>query len=700
MKIYINNYKSSIGTGTNNIKGKSRNHYTHNTSGSSLSSNHFYKMSINSKNSSENKKNKNIIKNNMPMPIHGTIKIINKSSYSTRKEGGQNLYEDYNIQYMEPLEGRLNGENGDENDLEYNSYLKGVKNDLNKTKQDYHFVNELGFNDNLLRTKEIFDKIKKQSKLNLSSKQNSLSSFNNIFIRNKIGGGFDDGIIDINDRLYEDYEDNNIDGDKETKGKRRKKRKRKNKIISVAKLFLSKIDMKKYLNNKKRVVTYDNINDINKYLNKDDIILNKEERNTIPRKLNSGKIAPKFLDKLREKNEYIEEQISEDYFNKINSDEDEIDKILGFKRKKNIIIEPYTLLDENYNGEEDEDEIGNRKNNNIKNDLNKQKNSTNNVNKQNNKNNKNNNKQSNKNKPNNLLNKLDGKKEEIKGVGEREREGEGGEKGEENKGDYKHPLIKLEEDIQRRNLNIDKKKKKKKHQNANEEKKKGENKPKKNLFLGRNKNIIKIQFKDTISTKIEDKKHRLKSPAINSILNDISNLSNSIIKRNKKEKKVKDIQYDQNFGYEYWKENKFRESILHPLSSNKKGAHSFRSINSTIAPDDTFSICSSNFSWLLNNNYSYIKEDVLNPYSVNWTKKVLQNSFNRKIKLKKNLSGIPEIELMSRIKFSISSSQPKMNYNRAHIVDNKNNYYYKKNSKVFGRIYNNNDVEFPLISKS
>ena len=53
MKIYINNYKSSIGTGTNNIKGKSRNHYTHNTSGSSLSSNHFYKMSINSKNSSE-----------------------------------------------------------------------------------------------------------------------------------------------------------------------------------------------------------------------------------------------------------------------------------------------------------------------------------------------------------------------------------------------------------------------------------------------------------------------------------------------------------------------------------------------------------------------------------------------------------------------------------------------------------------------
>ena len=688
MKIYINNYKSSIGTETNNIKGKSRNHYTHNTSGSSLSSNHFYKMSINSKTSSQNKKNKdkNIIKNNIPAPIYGTIKIINKNSLLTSKAGGQSLYEDYNIQYMEPLEGR---ENDDENDLVYNSYLKGVKNDLNKTNQDYHFVNELGFNDNLLRMKEIFDKIKKQNKLNMTSKQNSLISFNNIFIRNKIGGGFDDGIIDINDRLYEDYEEKNIDGDKGTKGKRRKKRKRKNNIVSMAKLFLSKIDMKKYLNNKKRVLTYDNINDVNKYLNKDDVILNKEERNTLPRKLNSGKITPKFFDKLRKKSEYIDEQVSEDYFNKINSDEDEIDKILGFKRKKNIIIEPYTLLDENYNGEEDEDEIDNSKNNNIKNDLNKQKNNINNIN--------NINKQNNKNKSNNLLNKIEGKKEEVKGVGEG---GEKGEKGEENNGDYKHPLIKLEEDIQRRNLNIVKKKKKKKHQNAHEEKKKGENKPKKNLFLGRNKNIIKIQFKDTTSTKIEDKKHRLKSPAINSILNDINNLSKSIIKRNKKEKKVKDIQYEQNFGYEYWKENKFRESILHPLSSSKRGANSVRSINSTIAPDDTFSICSSNFSWLLNNNYSYIKEDVLNPYSVKWTKKVLQNSFNRKIKLKKNLSGIPEIELMARIKSSISSSQPKMNYNRAHIVDNKNNYYYKKNSKVFGRIYNNNDVEFPLISKS
>ena len=545
MNIYINNYKSSIGTETNNIKGKSKNHYTHNTSGSSLSSNHYFKISINSKNSSQNKNNKNIIDSNIPMPIHGTIKIINKSSYSTRKEGAQNLYEDYNIQYMEPLEGRgLNGENDEENDFAYNSYLKGVKNDLNNTKQDYHFVNELGFNDNLLRTKEIFNKIKKQSKLNLSSKQNSLCSFNNIFIRNKIGRGFDDGIIDINDRLYEDYEEKNIDEGKRNKGKRRKTRKRKNNIISLAKLFLSKADMKKYLNNKKRVLTYDNINDMNKYLNKDDIILNKEDRSNIQRKLNSGKITHKFIDKLREKNEYIDEPTSEDYFNKRNSDEDEIDKILGFKRKKNIIVEPFTLLDENYNGEEDEDEIDNSKNNSIKNDLNKQKNNINNK------------------KKSNIINKIDGKNEDKKEVGE------GGEKGEEDKGDYKHPLIKLEEDIQRRNLNIVKKKKKKKHhQNANEEKKKEENKRKKNLFLGRNKNIIRIQNKDTTSTKIEDKKHRLKSPAINSILNDISNLSNSIIKRNKKEKKVKDIQYDQNFGYEYWKENKFRESILHPRSS-------------------------------------------------------------------------------------------------------------------------------------
>jgi len=633
-------------------------------------------------------------KNNISLPLHGTIKIINKSSFLTNKAGGQNLYEDYNIQYMEPLEGRgFNGENEDENDLTFK--------DLNKTKKDYHFVNELGLNDNLLRTKEIFDKINKQSKLNISSKPNAFSSFNNIFIKNKIRENFDDdGIIDINDRLYEDYEDKNMDEEKGIKSKRKKRRiKRKNNLVSVAKSFLSKVDMKKYLNNKKRVLTYDNVNDMNKYLNKDDddVILNKEERSNIPRRINSGKITPKFIDKLREKNEYINEVISEDYSIKRSSDEDEIDKILGFKRKKNIILEPFTLLDENYNGIDDEDEIFIQKNKN-KNDLNKQKNSSNNIHKQNNNNDHNNNINNNSNK---IINKIDGKKEEIKGVGEV------GEKGKEDKGDYKNSLLKLEEDIKRRNLN-NKKKKKKHHQNqsanvnlnVNEEKKKEANKPKKNLFLGRNKNVIRIQFKDITNTKLEDKKHRLKSPAINSILNDISNLSNSIIKGNKKEKKIKDIQYDQNFGYEYWKENKFRESILHPLSSNKRGRHSFRSINSTNAPDENLSIGSTSFSWLLNNNYSYVKEDILNPYSVNWTKKVLQNSFNRKIKLKKQLSGVPEIELMSRIKSSLSYSQPKMNYNLAHIVDNKNNNYYKKNNKIYGRIYNNNDVEFPLIYKS
>jgi len=633
-------------------------------------------------------------KNNISLPLHGTIKIINKSSFLTNKAGGQNLYEDYNIQYMEPLEGRgFNGENEDENDLAFK--------DLNKTKKDYHFVNELGLNDNLLRTKEIFDKINKQSKLNISSKPNAFSSFNNIFIKNKIRENFDDdGIIDINDRLYEDYEDKNMDEEKGIKSKRKKRRiKRKNNLVSVAKSFLSKVDMKKYLNNKKRVLTYDNVNDMNKYLNKDDddVILNKEERSNIPRRINSGKITPKFIDKLREKNEYINEVISEDYSIKRSSDEDEIDKILGFKRKKNIILEPFTLLDENYNGIDDEDEIFIQKNKN-KNDLNKQKNSSNNIHKQNNNNDHNNNINNNSNK---IINKIDGKKEEIKGAGEV------GEKEKEGKGDYKNSLLKLEEDIKRRNLN-NKKKKKKHHQNqsanvnlnVNEEKKKEANKPKKNLFLGRNKNVIRIQFKDITNTKLEDKKHRLKSPAINSILNDISNLSNSIIKGNKKEKKIKDIQYDQNFGYEYWKENKFRESILHPLSSNKRGGHSFRSINSTNAPDENLSIGSTSFSWLLNNNYSYVKEDILNPYSVNWTKKVLQNSFNRKIKLKKQLSGVPEIELMSRIKSSLSYSQPKMNYNLAHIVDNKNNNYYKKNNKIYGRIYNNNDVEFPLIYKS
>ena len=126
-----------------------------------------------------------------------------------------------------------------------------------------------------------------------------------------------------------------------------------------------------------------------------------------------------------------------------------------------------------------------------------------------------------------------------------------------------------------------------------------------------------------------------------------------------------------------------------------------RSMKSTIFPDENFSLASSNFSWLLNNDYSYqIKEDILNPYSINWTRNILKNSFNRNIKLRKKISGVPEIELMSRIKSSMSSSQPKITYNLGKLVDIKNNNYYKKNEKIFGRIYNNNEVEFPLISKA
>ena len=57
---------------------------------------------------------------------------------------------------------------------------------------------------------------------------------------------------------------------------------------------------------------------------------------------------------------------------------------------------------------------------------------------------------------------------------------------------------------------------------------------------------------------------------------------------------------------------------------------------------------------------------------------------------------------MSRSKSSLSIFQPNINYNYnfRNYVDSKNNNIFKKNNNLYGRIYNNNEVEFPFIYKS
>ena len=193
-------------------------------------------------------------------------------------------------------------------------------------------------------------------------------------------------------------------------------------------------------------------------------------------------------------------------------------------------------------------------------------------------------------------------------------------------------------------------------------------------------------------------------------------MSQLILTDNKKKtKKNKDLYY-RHFGYEYWKNNEIRQKLLYPVKTKKKGiSNSVKSINSTIMPEENNSLFSSNFSWLSKNNrnnkyydiYSdnfsiKLKEEKLNPYSLNWTKNILKHAYNRKIKLKKKISGVPEIELIPRSKSSISSFQSKTpnNINQYINRNNNNNKVFRKNNNLFGRIYNNNGVEFPFIYKS
>ena len=133
-------------------------------------------------------------------------------------------------------------------------------------------------------------------------------------------------------------------------------------------------------------------------------------------------------------------------------------------------------------------------------------------------------------------------------------------------------------------------------------------------------------------------------------------------------------------------------------------------MSSTLYPDDNYSMLSSNISngfkknsenYNINDEYNYsfkINDNYFNPYSVYWTKNMLRN-YNRKIKLKKRISGIPKIELMSRSRSSASIFQPTISYNVRNLIDNKNSNFFRKNNNMFGRIYNKNEIEFPFIYK-
>ena len=134
------------------------------------------------------------------------------------KKEDKKLFEDINLQYMEPLEGEEE-EESIKDDISYNKYLNEVNKELNV--KEIAFVNDLGLNNNLLNTKAIFDKIKKQTKFKILKTQNSLRSLSKSLIKNKIGN-LSGSIIDI-----EENENINVENIKEKEKKEEKKKEKK-----------------------------------------------------------------------------------------------------------------------------------------------------------------------------------------------------------------------------------------------------------------------------------------------------------------------------------------------------------------------------------------------------------------------------------------------------------------------------------------
>ena len=550
-----------------------------------------------SKRSSLGEESINIFKNNnTKQNLKGTLKV-DKINYLPKSQG-QKLFEDINIQYIEPLEGGEE-ESEEQDDGTYRRYLNNINKELNQKTENIVFTHDLGLNNNRLNVNDLFDKIKKKQKFKFRNSYLSVSMLNkkddiiNKEIKKKI----------IPIKRYFRFKD-------------------------IKNLIVPKAELKKYIKIGKRTITYDNRKNINYYSFIKDILLNIRERKKSVRKIRSHKLFR--ISKKRKVKQNIEDDI---FGNKKNYKIKDSFSLLDSSKKSSIVL-------------------------------------------------------------------IEEKKEEEK---------------KETKVPPKVPKVEKKEEIiniepPKEIINITHKIKKKK-------KKKTLVQKKKNLV---NKNTIDFMYKSKffqkkgttttiISNRFKPKtiQSKLKPPAINSILKDIKDLSQSILTnrtKNNNEKKNRTVLYDKHFGYEYWKENELRKCLYYYSNTNKKN----KSLKIHFSPNkepDTFSQMSSNFSWLFSKNnfedmFDYEtdfsfgnKNKSLNPYSIKWTKNMIQNNYNRKIKLKNSNNGIPKIELIR-----VQSSMPYANKEK--IVFNKSkfdNEIYRKNNNMFGRIYKDNEVKFPVI---
>jgi hypothetical protein len=580
---------------------KNNSHFTHNSSNSSLSS-HNYLLLNDSKKTSKLGDNKEEIKNNLDdinninnrnkLFVKGTLKV-DKVHYLIKDEG-KKLFEDVNLQYIEPLEGGEE-ESEEQDDGTYRKYLNNVREELNQKQENFVFIHDLGLSNNMLNVNDLFDKIKKKTKL--KTRNSFLSVYNRI------------------------KKDNVIPIHKEQRPKIIIPIKRALPFKEIKNLFVSKNELKQYLKSGKRVLTYDNRKNINNYFKIKHTLLNIRERKKAVRKINSQKLFKKTT--------------------------------------KGQLFE-----------EEEDDVFGNKKNNKIK----------------------------------DSLSLLDSSKKVSKILEEKKKE-------EEQKSNFMRKLEEKKKDETAEKIRSlsPKNRKKKKNVKSKEQKKRKYSQIKKSYLPEKNKIFSR---KGTTSTNINkfipDKNTtKIKTNAINSILKDIKELSQSIltnrIKRNK-ERKNRTILYDKHFGYEYWRENEMRKQFCHDSITTRRNK-SYRSVFSTNKEGDTLSVLSPNMSWLLRQKSGEdipdyetdfttgIRENSFNPYSIHWTKNVIQNGYNRKIKLKNNSPGVPKIELIR-----VQSSMPKSNNTRVIYDKSKNaNDFFRKTNNMFGRIYNNNGITFPVI---
>ena len=220
---------------------------------------------------------------------------MDKLNYLTKFQN-QKLFEDMNIQYIEPLEGG-DEESEEQDDGTYRRYLNNIKEELNQKKENIVFMHDLGLSNNRLNVNDLFDKIKKRQKFK------PRNSFLSVSMLNK-------GDEDINKEL----------------SKKIVPIKRYFKINDILNLIIPKGDLKKYIEIGNRTITYDNRKNINYYFCFKDTLLNIRERKKSVRKIKSQKLLKKY------KKRQISQNIEADIF---------------CNKKNNKIKDSFSLLDSN-----------------------------------------------------------------------------------------------------------------------------------------------------------------------------------------------------------------------------------------------------------------------------------------------------------------------------------------------------------------